>query len=127
MKKLRLRNALRAFFEDFIPPPTRIDARQRILIVGGVFIGIALTALICGLFEHDLHLKWWLMAPLGASAAQVFAVPVVVPQPGEYVALGAAVQAAWALTGARPGWELPVSAEPAVDFRPGIRAAYVAV
>lgn len=43
--------------------------------MGGVFIGIALTALICGLFEHDLHLKWWLMAPLGASAAQVFAVP----------------------------------------------------
>jgi len=80
-----------------------VDAR-RILLIGGAAQNPAVVA----------------------SAAQVFAVPVVVPQPGEYVALGAAVQAAWALTGARPEWELPVSAEPAVDFRPGIRAAYVA-
>ena len=35
---------------------------------------------------------------VSAVAAQVFDVPVVVPEPGEYVALGAAVQAAWALT-----------------------------
>ena len=34
-----------------------------------------------------------------AIAAQVFDVPVVVPEAGEYVAAGAAVQAAWALTG----------------------------
>ena len=30
--------------------------------------------------------------------------PVVVPQPGEYVAYGAARQAAWVLTGERPTW-----------------------
>ena len=34
-----------------------------------------------------------------AIAAQVFDVPVVVPEPGEYVADGAARQAAWVLTG----------------------------
>ncbi|MDH6181910.1 xylulokinase [Microbacteriaceae bacterium SG_E_30_P1] len=60
-------------------------------------------------------------------AAQVFDVPVVVPQPGEYVAAGAAVQSAWALTGQRPAWVVPVSAEPAVDYRPIIREQYAAV
>lgn len=63
---------------------------------------------------------------VAAIAAQVFDVPVVVPQPGEYVAIGAAVQAAWSLTGARPTWEVPVSATPAVDHRPVIREQYLA-
>src|SRR5690606_41409028 len=35
-------------------------------------------------------------------AGEVFGVPVVIPDPGEYVALGAATQAAWVLNGARP-------------------------
>jgi xylulokinase len=61
---------------------------------------------------------------VAAIAAQVFSVPVEVPQPGEYVALGAAVQAAWALTGERPSWPVEVVAAPAVDTRPGIRAQY---
>lgn len=38
-------------------------------------------------------------------AAQVFGRDVLVPEPGEYVAAGAAKQAAWALTGARPTWD----------------------
>ena len=57
-------------------------------------------------------------------AAQVFAAPVVVPRPAEYVALGAAVQAAWALTGERPVWTMAVHAEPPVGTRPIIRAQY---
>jgi xylulokinase len=63
---------------------------------------------------------------VSSIAAQVFDVPVVVPSPGEYVALGAAVQAAWTLTGDRPAWTVPVVAEPAVDFRPIIREQYAA-
>jgi xylulokinase len=63
---------------------------------------------------------------VSAVAAQVFDVPVVVPEPGEYVALGAAVQAAWALSGTRPEWYRPVTAEPAPDFRPVIREQYAA-
>ncbi|HWT33260.1 MAG TPA: xylulokinase [Microbacterium sp.] len=59
-------------------------------------------------------------------AAQVFDVPVTVPTPGEYVALGAARQAAWALTGVRPDWAVPVAASPVVDTRPEILAAYLA-
>ena len=57
-------------------------------------------------------------------AAQVFPVPVEVPRPGEYVALGAAVQAAWALTGTRPGWPVAVVASPAPDTRAVIREQY---
>ncbi|MER7796876.1 xylulokinase [Microbacterium sp. NPDC096154] len=63
---------------------------------------------------------------VAAIAAQVFDAPVVVPEPGEYVAAGAAVQAAWALTGERPAWPVSLSAEPARDTRPVIREQYAA-
>ena len=43
-------------------------------------------------------------AAVRAIAPAVFGVPVVVPPPAEYVALGAARQAAWALTGSLPDW-----------------------
>jgi xylulokinase len=61
---------------------------------------------------------------VAAIAAQVFAVQVEVPQPGEYVALGAAAQAAWALTGERPNWPVSVSSSPALDTRSVIRDQY---
>ncbi len=77
---------------------------QRILLVGGAAQNPAVSTI----------------------AAQVFDVPVVVPTPGEYVALGAAVQAAWALTGERPQWPVATVAEPAVDHRSVIREQYAA-
>ena len=61
---------------------------------------------------------------VSAIAAQVFDVPIVVPEPGEYVALGAAAQAAWVHTGERPGWSPESSAAYASDTRPVIRARY---
>ena len=63
---------------------------------------------------------------VSAIAAQVFDVPVVVPEPGEYVARGAAVQAAWVASGVRPDWELPLAAAPAADHRPVILEQYAA-
>lgn len=57
-------------------------------------------------------------------AAQVFDVPVVVPAPGEYVADGAARQAAWALTGTRPAWPVGIVDEFPLDTRPVIRRQY---
>jgi xylulokinase len=78
-----------------------VDA-QRILLVGGAAQNPAVQRI----------------------AAQVFDVPVVIPTPGEYVAAGAAAQAAWVLTGERPDWPLSIVAEPAVDFRPVIRDQY---
>jgi len=75
---------------------------QRILLIGGAAQNSAVSTI----------------------AAQVFAVPVVVPEPGEYVALGAAAQAAWVLAGARPDWNVAMVAEPASDYRPVIRKQY---
>ena len=59
----------------FIPAPAGLSFRQRLVIAGGVLAGILLTALLCGLIRMELALTLWLMAPLGASAVQVFAVP----------------------------------------------------
>ena len=75
---------------------------QRITLIGGAAQNIAVATV----------------------AAQVFDAPVVVPAPGEYVADGAAVQAAWALTGARPVWPRQIVAEPAPDHHPVIRDQY---
>jgi xylulokinase len=61
---------------------------------------------------------------VSAIAAQVFDLPVVVPAPAEYVAVGAAVQAAWALTGDRPTWPVRLTSQPTPDFRPRIRENY---
>ncbi len=61
---------------------------------------------------------------VAAIAAQVFDAPVTRPEPGEYVATGAALQAAWALTGERPSWPVRLVGEPAADTRPVIRDQY---
>ena len=78
-----------------------VDAR-RILLIGGAAQNPAVSTI----------------------ASQVFDVPVVVPSPGEYVALGAAAQAVWTVTGARPDWSTRSTAEPEPDFRSGIRENY---
>ncbi|HEY3545790.1 MAG TPA: xylulokinase [Propionicimonas sp.] len=59
-----------------------------------------------------------------AIAGQVFDVPVHIPAPGEYVADGAARQAAWVLTGQRPTWPVELVGSPAPDHRPVIAAQY---
>ncbi|KRE60378.1 xylulokinase [Nostocoides sp. Soil756] len=60
-----------------------------------------------------------------AVAPDVLGAPVAVPEPGEYVAVGAARQAAWALAGgdAPPMW--PVAVEATVDPRAPERGAEV--
>ena len=59
-----------------------------------------------------------------AVARTVFEAPLEVPPPAEYVARGAAVQAAWVLTGSRPEWTLADTVRLAPDPRPEVRAAY---
>jgi len=58
------------------------------------------------------------------AASQIFGKPVMVPQPGEYVANGAARQAAWALRGELPDWSIDELATVAPGLRPEILAAY---
>ena len=59
-------------------------------------------------------------------APTVFGVPVTVPEPGEYVADGAARQAAWVLAGSdeAPAWELGEAAHFEGAATPGLRARY---
>lgn len=48
-------------------------------------------------------------------APDLLGVPVEVPEPGEYVAMGAARQAAWVLTGDLPSWPVATMATPAAS------------
>ena len=63
-------------------------------------------------------------------APGIFGVPVTVPEPAEYVALGAARQAAWAASGAAqpPAWPLAgTSAEYTAEPDPAVRERYAAL
>jgi xylulokinase len=62
-------------------------------------------------------------------APTVFGCPVVVPEPGEYVADGAARQAAWVLSGAAwpPEWELAPAATYDGQRTQGLRERYAEV
>src|SRR6478736_2050683 len=62
-------------------------------------------------------------------ASAVLGLPVSVPQPGEYVARGAARQAAWVLAGGAepPEWPLADVVETEVEPTPFVRTRYAAV
>jgi len=68
-------------------------------------------------------------AAVRAIAPSVFGCPVFVPPPGEYVAEGAARQAAWVLAGggAPPAWVHAGTAVYEADPVPAVRDRYVAV
>ena len=59
-------------------------------------------------------------------APAVLGRPVLVPEPGEYVADGAARQAAWALAGtdSPPRWRLGAAERYEADPTPGLRERY---
>jgi xylulokinase len=59
-------------------------------------------------------------------ASNIFDVHVEVPVISEYVAEGASVQAAWALTGERPTWAPEIAVKHECDLRPVIRQQYQA-
>jgi xylulokinase len=64
-----------------------------------------------------------------AAAPGIFGVPVDVPEPGEYVALGAARQAAWALAGTPdpPAWPRRPAQRYEGPAQPGIRERFAAL
>ncbi len=63
---------------------------------------------------------------LRQAAAPVLGVPVEVPAPAEYVALGAAKQAVWAATGELPVWQRRIEErfEPSGEWGPELRGRY---
>ncbi len=83
-------------------------AAQRVILIGGAARSPAVRAI----------------------APEIFGVPVTVPEPAEYVALGAARQAAWALSGAAqpPDWPLAgASAEYTAAPSRQVRQQYAAL
>jgi xylulokinase len=62
-------------------------------------------------------------------APAIFGLPVAVPEPAEYVARGAARQAAWALSGAAepPEWPAPEAVTYEADATPEVREQYAAL
>jgi xylulokinase len=88
---------------DLVTSMTGQPAR-RILMVGGAAANPAVHAL----------------------APAILGAPVTLPAPGEYVALGAARQAAWALAGSErpPAWAPPASETYTAEATPAVREAY---
>ncbi|MGQ1798701.1 xylulokinase [Kocuria oceani] len=88
---------------DALERATGVPARRIVLIGGGA---------------QSEAVRWLAPAVLGR--------PVLVPAPSEYVALGAARQAAWALSGADepPAWALPGVQEFTADPTPQVLEAY---
>jgi xylulokinase len=82
-------------------------AVERVLLIGGAARSPAVQQLAPGIFGR----------------------PVVVPAPGEYVADGAARQAAWVLSGAGapPEWARPGLQEFEAAPAPGVRERYAEV
>lgn len=64
---------------------------------------------------------------LRQAAASIFGMPVEIPTTKEYVALGAARQAAWAASGSLPDWHRSVEAayEPEGHWGPEVRGRYI--
>ena len=65
-----------AWWRAFWPARTRVNTRERLRLVIGALIGIFLTGLLCHLMGGSVVASLpWLVAPLGASAVLVFALP----------------------------------------------------
>lgn len=66
----------RVWWRAFRPARTVITRREQLRVVAGVLIGILLTGLLSHLLENPAAGRLiWLVAPLGASAVLVFALP----------------------------------------------------
>jgi xylulokinase len=103
----------------------------------------AVEGLLCALAEGLAHLtahgvtaRRILLTGGGARspalqriAPEVFGIPVLAPAPAEYVALGAARQAAWALSGSArpPAWRPPPTEECTADPQPAVLERYAEV
>ncbi|WP_345541408.1 HPP family protein [Variovorax defluvii] len=65
---------MRTFARSWLPARTNVNSRERVRAVGGAGLGLAVTALIMHLIGPGVE-GHWLVAPLGASAVLVFALP----------------------------------------------------
>lgn len=79
--KLRQTSKVVHFLSAFWPKAQRVNAREKWRICVGAFFGIFLAGFLATYLSHHFHgllavtHQIWLIAPLGASAVLVFAVP----------------------------------------------------
>jgi CBS domain-containing membrane protein len=66
---------VRAFFRALWPAPVHVDGRQRLRAAIGALVGIAVSGLLTRWLAGSGSFSAWLVAPIGASAVLVFAVP----------------------------------------------------
>jgi xylulokinase len=98
--------------------------------IEGLLCGLAdgLDALrACGVKPTANAAHWWQRgsnSDVTQVAAQVFDIPVKVPERGEYVANGAASQAGWASLGQPMQWDVAIASRPTMDLQPTIRSQY---
>ena len=62
-------------WRDFLPPDQTVDARERWRAAFGGLLGVLFTALLCLALSGAHGGTPWLVAPIGASAVLVFAIP----------------------------------------------------
>ncbi|MBT2335150.1 HPP family protein [Variovorax paradoxus] len=68
-------SALLTHARAWLPGRSTVDARERTRAVAGAAIGLLITALLCRWMADAVNVSIWLIAPMGASAVLVFAVP----------------------------------------------------
>jgi len=66
---------LKAFWLALRPARMRVNRREQLRASLGGALGIGLTALVCRAFAVDNGLAAWLIAPMGASAVLIYALP----------------------------------------------------
>jgi len=91
----------------WLPAALRVDARERWRAVAGAALGLLATGLISRWAGAQLSLEPWLVAPLGASAVLVFAVPAS-PMAQPWPVIGGNTVSA--LVGMACAWALPDTA-----------------
>lgn len=72
---MSITNLDRAWFRSFLPAPSSVDRFERMRSCAGALFGIALTGAISFVIVGDAATAVWLIAPMGASAVLLFAVP----------------------------------------------------
>ncbi|HJV71449.1 HPP family protein [Ideonella sp.] len=72
---LGLRRLPAASWRDFLPPDQQVDAHERWRASAGALLGVLFTAWLCHALVPAQASPLWLVAPIGASAVLVFALP----------------------------------------------------
>ena len=68
-------SGVRGWARAWLPGRTGVNARERWRALAGAALGIAFAGLVCRLLADSAGSAVWLIAPLGASAVLVFALP----------------------------------------------------